>query len=772
MTQNDSLSCICVTYGRTARLSEAIACFKSQDYAGEKELLILNTCPAQQFILGNGFEDVRIINLDVRPPSLGAARNIAVAFTQHDYIVILDDDDLALPNHLSTIASHFEGNDWVFLGSQFFCDNFQVKSIVQAGLNCVAFRKSAWEKVGGYADNLTFGEDQQFVGKLTSQCKGVKVQLAPEEVTFLYCWNNGLIHVSGFGRDKDGQVSGYTRMRDDLEGKFSSGEEKRGEIRLEPKLIHDPRVMVSEFLGTRRVDSRKDGVCIVMLGRFGDVINILPVAKHIHDCYAKPYMMIGREFASVLDGVSYVEPYPVDLDNAALNEGVALAKKTFKHVIVAQIWGKNWNQEKLCRSFNEESWRMCGFQSRFEDSTWLPLFDKRDEGRESALVNKASITGKPLLLVQLKKSVSSPFSSGKALFDLIVSTYGDKCDIVDLSDIRAHRIYDVLGLMDKAAALVSLDTAHLHLAPATGIPVVALVNNLPWLGSIVRGNNCVERIPYDDAAKDSRIVLKAVGYALTAPRSMTTSRRDTPPEAPIRNLIHAVERHESRGASEQKRKEAAQKSWDVLYTEHGVTPAHYWNYERTAMSIGDVRSLPYLKDVLKAAMNQAADNDIIFWTNDDIWLHPDIAELLKFHVSVYGACVSRRLDFDNLPSPNISPEDISNAGVPHIGRDLFAATKGWLEEHWENIADSILGAPLFDFQLASLCRLEHGYNKQTQKSLFIHNIHPAEIPLGYVCHQKHTPYWTTQKGSPPSHRHNEKAFKDWAEEHLEEIDFP
>ena len=36
------VSCICLTYGRVALLEEAIFSFLQQDYAGVKELIVLN----------------------------------------------------------------------------------------------------------------------------------------------------------------------------------------------------------------------------------------------------------------------------------------------------------------------------------------------------------------------------------------------------------------------------------------------------------------------------------------------------------------------------------------------------------------------------------------------------------------------------------------------------------------------------------------------------------------------------------------------------------
>jgi len=75
----------------------------------------------------------------------------------------------------------------------------------------------------------------------------------------------------------------------------------------------------------------------------------------------------------------------------AINEAVELAKKKFTRVLTTQIWGKGWKQEKLCASYNEESWRVGGMLDRFSDPAHSLVFDRRNEQRESALVKKMKL---------------------------------------------------------------------------------------------------------------------------------------------------------------------------------------------------------------------------------------------------------------------------------------------------------------------------------------------------------------------------------------------
>ena len=55
------VSCLCPTYGRPQCLEEAIFSFLTQDYQGEKELVILNDLADQTLIFDH--PDVKIINV-------------------------------------------------------------------------------------------------------------------------------------------------------------------------------------------------------------------------------------------------------------------------------------------------------------------------------------------------------------------------------------------------------------------------------------------------------------------------------------------------------------------------------------------------------------------------------------------------------------------------------------------------------------------------------------------------------------------------------------
>src|SRR5438105_148799 len=99
MNEKESVSAMCLTYGRPELLEEAIECFLIQDYGGDKELIILNDLPEQ--ILEFDHPQVRTINVPKRFRTLGEKRNAAAALASHDVLFVWDDDDIYLPHRLS-----------------------------------------------------------------------------------------------------------------------------------------------------------------------------------------------------------------------------------------------------------------------------------------------------------------------------------------------------------------------------------------------------------------------------------------------------------------------------------------------------------------------------------------------------------------------------------------------------------------------------------------------------------------------------------------------
>ncbi len=272
----------------------------------------------------------------------------------------------------------------------------------------------------------------------------------------------------------------------------------------------------------------------ILPGRFGDIIQCLPAFHEIFwQTGQRPIVIVSEEYASVFDGVGYVEPVVVPFH---WSEGIPKMRALYKDATVVQWWntddpvppeyrgnasltcrGKTWRIDiKRWPSYGHSMMERLGFP---DVNIWrdMPMvFTQRDYDREDRLIPKHS---KPLLIYNFT-GISSPFGYLDAMWPILQELRKD-FHLVDLGKIKAHRIYDLLGLYDAAVGLLTCDTATLHLAMASTVPYLAWTQN-GWLGSVPRGN-CVLQIPYNQTLRrlpEVRNVLESWKSERFTPKSL------------------------------------------------------------------------------------------------------------------------------------------------------------------------------------------------------------------------------------------------------------
>lgn len=277
---------------------------------------------------------------------------------------------------------------------------------------------------------------------------------------------------------------------------------------------------------------KQTATAVVQLGRYGDIINILPICKHLADKGEKVHLVVSKDFESLLDGVSYVKPVAMPVPFRKLTEVITDVKANYAKVIRCQVYGENFQQSQFAPTYNQEEWREAGFWSEFNNPNWKPVFDKRDKERESALAKRVFKTDKPKIVCSLSSGLTAPFSGHKAVFAALVAAL-PQYEVVEIGSLKAERIYDILGLYDRAELIVSTDTATLHLAAACDTPLYAILNNVPWLGSSVR-YNCLGSIKYDQASPQK--VAEGVKLALKTRLNAETKSAITRPVKPGKRI--------------------------------------------------------------------------------------------------------------------------------------------------------------------------------------------------------------------------------------------
>ena len=262
----------------------------------------------------------------------------------------------------------------------------------------------------------------------------------------------------------------------------------------------------------------------VLLGRSGDTIIALPAFRHISDTDGvKPLVITSSKFASMYDGVSYVEPVVVP-DETGENYKAAMvyAKEHGMNPRVLRFW--MWDKDEpeaplnptdSSVSFRGKTWHVNftkwkSYQHAIFDRTGVPLdlmnrlplvFDRRNHSREKRLLASVQAANKknlPLLLYAMQGHTSTLAARPEVEQEL--GKWAGKYFLVDLSKITAERPYDLLGLFDAAKLMVTIDTMHLHLVAASNLQFIAFLHdaNGDW-GMSSPSKNCLTTIRYRKA---------------------------------------------------------------------------------------------------------------------------------------------------------------------------------------------------------------------------------------------------------------------------------
>lgn len=228
---------------------------------------------------------------------------------------------------------------------------------------------------------------------------------------------------------------------------------------------------------------------VCCLGRYGDILNALPIAYELSRTVGRPKFVVSKQFWTILKGVSYVDPVVWDIDYKELPRAIA---RLPKEAIICQSY-KHPDQRRLTESYQKEAWRVAGWLDKFGT---LPLiFDKRNVEREYRVSER--------YVLFAGTSVSSPMDT-----DAIWMRLSDQFSMAH--PMKQETPYDLLGQIESSQCIVTVDTMHLHLARATHTPIVALINN-GWYGSVPQGN-VKAAIRYADATPEA--VAEAVSNAI------------------------------------------------------------------------------------------------------------------------------------------------------------------------------------------------------------------------------------------------------------------
>lgn len=443
--------------------------------------------------------------------------------------------------------------------------------------------------------------------------------------------------------------------------------------------------------------------CLVETGRYGDIINILPLAKMLAYRNGGTIAMVtSTDYASVIEGCSYIvsDPYPGRFEQ--IREAIDYAKKKYANVIVSQAYGFNWLVEKLTDSYAKESWRIAGYPTLFGT---LPLiFDRRDKERELALVESVK-TDKPMMLVNTSGNSSPANAFSDRLKQELRSRWESKFNIVDIGNIRADMIYDLLGLYEAARIIITTDTSTMHLLAATNTFNIQIYNPRPWYGTPIVGSNCILRISYDEVISKMMYVHEAISstmlpevamvYSDYNPKDINTARRVNIAKSTYR-IIKSIQPY-----------------WIWVAVKDSDLPRIF----RDSKS-----SVPYVRDLIEKGLENVSDHGWIVMFNSDICLSKALANKVEEQIRLNRPFAVRRNEFRSISG--IVPENTISKGITALGTDVFVFSKEWWKEHNMEMPDMLLAREGWDLVLSKII-LSHG----------------GDILTNLVCHEWHMSFW-------------------------------
>lgn len=213
------VSVIITCFNYAHLLHESVSSVMTQD-SSDAHLIIVNdgssdntveVCSTLQQHFGK--DRISVIHQD-NSGQPAIARNVGIAFSQSEYVVCLDADDLMAPSFIRKTKAALDASPEAvvaYTDALFFGENIEVE-VMPAGFFsidalknanqlfcCSLFRRSAWRAAGGYSENVRGYEDWDFwISLAKAGAKGCKIQ----EPLFHYRVNYEGVYSDAVSRDR------------------------------------------------------------------------------------------------------------------------------------------------------------------------------------------------------------------------------------------------------------------------------------------------------------------------------------------------------------------------------------------------------------------------------------------------------------------------------------------------------------------------------------------------------------------------------------------
>lgn len=469
-------------------------------------------------------------------------------------------------------------------------------------------------------------------------------------------------------------------------------------------------------------------------GRYGDIIHVLPaIREYVQRTGERVRMTVAEEFATVLEGCSYIEGHAAPCPWQKVQDILGYARSRFPmdNFQVVACYGHEYSCGYQTWSFLRESWRLTECPAPPE--TQPLVFDRRNPQRELELYRSLRINPNKPFILACVSGKSSPFPQGAQLLQDVLNARPD-CQLVDISTLRADRVYDLLGLFEKAEALVTIDTMHLHLSAAVPtLRVFAFICNGPtkWNRTDWRPQQVwrCTYLEYTDRRAEFRL-------------SLGVAKRSVP------TIHHITTRGLTDSDNSLRRRKVAQASWTTEAEWAGnwvIEEVLETNARRVFRPDGN---LVFVKDLIDQAAEQCSNpTDIISLSNCDVGCVHGITGQVMDTVREFGSAFTHRYDWtgSDLAHPVLSEAKVAGLNW-YPGSDWFFMSKAWWTKHRDEMPDMLVGREFWD---AVLRQLMKKYNTR-------------EITAA-VWHEKHESMWDRPglRQNLAGNRHNGELATAW-----------
>ena len=205
---NIHFSVIIPLYNKELSICNTIKSVLNQTFQNFELLIINDGSTDKSLLVTQSFKDQKIRIINKQNGGVSSARNLGIKESKNEYIVFLDADDYWFPNcleefakliiryadakvfctgHMLTDKQNHSTNRSYYIKDLYMANAISMATNTYAAVctGCIAISKDCFEKVGGFDEKLTHGEDGDMWYRLSEKYLFAKTELVTMEYRVL-----------------------------------------------------------------------------------------------------------------------------------------------------------------------------------------------------------------------------------------------------------------------------------------------------------------------------------------------------------------------------------------------------------------------------------------------------------------------------------------------------------------------------------------------------------------------------------------------------------